>query len=192
MKTYYCVIIIGDYSNIENILTPLISGKYNNLVLQELFISTFESNLDLMDIETQLINNQKSYIVTKMDGDNFGSIILDPKTQNHLFYDYLQKINNINNNIIKPDDLPFIDDASVDIDFTSAEEEEDFNNWIQECTNDETYGPYYDMSSGIKSRSLTSRRNTLSLDEILDKITRCGYTNLTEDEKTLLNKYSQE
>jgi hypothetical protein len=48
-----------------------------------------------------------------------------------------------------------------------------------------------DDEDEIKTIIQKSKKNTLSLDDLLDKITEYGFNSLTENEKTLLQKLSK-
>jgi len=48
-----------------------------------------------------------------------------------------------------------------------------------------------DDEDEIKTIIQKSKKNTLSLDDLLDKITEYGFNSLTESEKTLLQKLSK-
>jgi hypothetical protein len=179
MKNYYCIIVIGDNKNTHEILSKLISGKFNNLDLNKVFVSTFESDYSIWEIEKTLFEHKKSFFLSKMDGENFTATIQDPKIQNDLFLDYVQKMISLNNR-----ELNEIDFQNFDI-IGDEPPEELFE---YEPTHDEIKSELEEIK---KNASKHRNKKELSLDELLDKINDVGYNKLTEFEKDTLKMYSQ-
>lgn len=180
MKNYYCIIVLGDNSNTETILRKVINGKFNHLDLAKVFVSTFESDLSLWEIEKTLITHKKSFFLTKMDTTNFSGIIQDTKIQDSLFLDFIQKITNINNEQILGEE----DHTPPSPDFFEYENNEfDIEKELNEIRKNSL--------NRFKNKYKKAVEVTLSLDELLDKINEVGYDNLSETEKDTLKKYSQ-
>lgn len=179
MIKYYCAVIIGDNNDTESILRKIINGKFNHLNLNKIFISTFESDYSLWEIEQFLNDSRKSFFLTKMDGNNFTAMIQDGKIQNDLFQDYIQKMIKLNNDIsTEYENLENQDNPPSDFfeyEANSFDIEEELNQ--------------------IRKKSFKNFKKpkevTLSLDELLDKIGQVGYENLTQNEKDTLKKYAQ-
>jgi len=182
MKKYYCIIVIGDNSNTETILNKVINGKFHNLNLNKIFVSTFESDNSIWEIEEILHKNKKSFFLTKMDGDNFTATIQDAKIQNDLFMDYVQKMIKFNNDQINIDehqefDIPLPEDLPPP----------DFFNYESETFNIEN--ELNEIKKKFSKRKPVEVE--LSLDELLDKISAVGYDKLSDFDKNTLKKYSQ-
>lgn len=179
MRKYYCIVIIGDNSNTEVVLRTVINGKFNHLNLNKIFVSTFESDYSIWEIEQMLHKHKKSFFLTKMDGDNFTATIQDPKIQNDLFLDYVQKMIEHNNKNI--DTSENIENQNFPPPDFFQYESEIFD--IEEELNQ--------IKNNVSKKKEKKKEVTLSLDELLDKINVVGYENLTENEKDTLKMYSQ-
>ena len=115
----------------------------------------------------------------KMDGDNFTATIQDPKIQNDLFLDYVQKMIEHNNKNI--DTSENIENQNFPPPDFFQYESEIFD--IEEELNQ--------IKNNVSKKKEKNKEVTLSLDELLDKINVVGYENLTENEKDTLKMYSQ-
>ena len=183
MKNYYCLIVIGRVDGIENTLSTLIEGTFMHKNLGKLFISTFESNFSIWEIEQILHGDKRSYFLTKMQGSNFTATVQDDQIQNDLFLDYVTKMvkqnDKINDEII---DFNIEINPSKKIDF--EDKIKDFLDSIKNNSN--TKNP---LKSKRKVKNVEVEPPTL--DEILDKINKVGYQKLTKFEKECLEKYSK-
>lgn len=179
MKNYYCIIVIGDNKNTHEILSKVINGKFNNLDLNKIFVSTFESDYSIWEIEEILHSNKKSFFLTKMDGENFTATIQDAKIQNDLFLDYVQKMISLNNKELNETDF-------LNFDIIGEEPPQDF--FDHEPNYDEIKSNLEEIK---RNTSKNKNKKTLSLDELLDKISVVGYDNLSDFEKDTLKMYSE-
>lgn len=182
MKNYYCIIVLGDNSNTETILRKVINGKFNHLNLIKVFVSTFETDLSLWEIEKTLISHKKSFFLTKMDTTNFSGIIQDSKIHDSLFLDFIEKITNISNQESLNEEE--YDQTPPPPDFFEYESNEfDIEKELNEIRKNSL--------NRFKNKYKKAVEVTLSLDELLDKINEVGYDNLSETEKDTLKKYSE-
>jgi predicted nucleotide-binding protein (sugar kinase/HSP70/actin superfamily) len=181
MKNYYCIIVIGDNKNTQEILSKVINGKFNTLDLNKIFVSTFESDHNIWEIEKFLFENKKSFFLSKMDGENFTATIQDAKIQNDLFLDYVQKMISLNNRELN------------EIDFQNFEiiDEEPPKDFFDFDPNYDEIKSELDEIKKNASKYKNKGRKELSLDELLDKINDVGYDKLTDFEKDTLKTYSE-
>lgn len=182
MKNYYCIIVIGDNKNTHEILSKLINGKFNNLDLNRVFVSTFESDYNIWEIEKTMFEHKKSFFLSKMDGENFTATIQDAKIQNDLFLDYVQKMISLNNKELNETDF-------LNFDIISDEEPpQDF--FDHEPNYDEIKSNLEEIKKNV-SKYKNKNKKELTLDELLDKINDVGYDKLTDFEKDTLKMYSE-
>lgn len=179
MKKYYCLIVIGNkLDGIEDTLNKVIDGKFMHKKFNDIiFISTFESEFSIWEIEEILHRDKRSYFLTKMDGNNFTATVQDINIQNDLFLDYVNKMTAFNDAKIEENDRP------KPIDMDRIEEfirKQDFLNSIKKDSN---------HFGSRKKKEKTPVPPTL--DELLDKINRVGYKKLTKFEKECLENYSK-
>ena len=179
MKNYYCIIVIGDNKNTQEVLSKVINGKFNNLDLNKIFVSTFESDYSIWEIEEILHSKKKSFFLSKMDGENFTATIQDAKIQNDLFLDYVQKMIAANNKELDETDF-------LNFDIIGEEPPQDFFDY--EPNHEEIKAELEEIK---KNTSKHKNKKQLSLDELLDKINDVGYNNLSDFEKDTLKKYSE-
>jgi hypothetical protein len=177
MKNYYCLIIIGDVTGVEEILSKVIEGNHHYCNMGKIFIATFESNFSIWEIEEILHANKKSYFLTKMDGSNFTATIQDMKIQNDLFLDYVLKMTKINNEI---------SNNQPQINFDPIDEAQKFTEFLDSIKNFSNRKPLKRLKK-VKNIDIIPP----TLDEILDKINSVGYNKLTKFEKECLEKYSK-
>lgn len=183
MKNYYCLVSLGDHTNTANILTNVINGKFHHINLNKVFISTFESDYELQEIENLLIEFKLTFFLTKMTPTNFTAFFQNPTIQSDLFSDYIDKITKFSNDIT---------DLTDKINKTG-------NNWAYFDINSDYF--YFGSKDGDKREindmfdDMIDKRKTKeiipSLDELLEKINLVGLENLTEREKGYLRKYSE-
>lgn len=179
MKNYYCLIVVGDISKIEDILSMVIDGRFTFKNLGKLFISTFESSFSIWEIEKILHGNMKSYFLTKMQGHNFTASVQDEKIQNDLFLDYINKLTKENDEI---------NQNSFNVNFTDIPNFDDrLNNFLNSIKNN----PFENKSNKQRRKKKEENQIPPTLDELLDKINKVGFEKLTKFEKECLEKYSK-
>lgn len=183
MKNYYCLIVIGRVEGIENTISGVIEGTFNHKNLGKLFISTFESNFSIWEIEQILHGDKRSYFLTKMQGSNFTATIQDEQIQNDLFLDYVTKMvkqnDKINNEFI---------DFNIEINpYKKNDFDEKIKDFLDSIKNNSN--PKNPFKNKRKIKNVEVEPPTL--DEILDKINRVGYQKLTKFEKECLENYSK-
>lgn len=176
MKKYYCLIVIGNVEKLEETLNfNIIKGAFMHKNFGKIFISTFESNLSIWEIEEILHKEKRSYFLTKMDGSNFTATVQDINIQNDLFLDYVNKMTSMSNDASdnEPPKIEFIEPIDLD------EEIKDI----------------IDTFKGNFSKKPTKRfkkeKVPPTLDELLDKINVVGLEKLTDFEKECLKSYSK-
>lgn len=188
MKKYYCLIVIGNIEMLEETLnSKIIAGTFMHKNFGKIFISTFESDLSIWEIEEILHGEKRSYFLTKMEGHNFTATVQDMNIQNDLFSDYVTKMvkkndENINLPLDFNDINPFNFDQKIPSDFN-----EKINNFLDSIKNNNF------NNKSLKSRKKSKKVELIppTLDEILDKINKVGYQKLSKFEKECLEKYSK-
>lgn len=183
MKNYYCLIVIGNVNGVEETISKVIDGKFMHKDLGKLFISTFESEFSIWEIEQILHGDRRSYFLTKMQGSNFTATVQDMDMQNDLFLDYVNKM--VTENDKHSDD----NDQNIDslklksIDFEKVKKFMDsFKNENFEIKNTSPYRKYKKKDENLEIPTL---------DELLDRINKVGYSKLTKFEKKCLEDYSK-
>jgi hypothetical protein len=187
MKNYYCLIVIGKVEGMENTLTKVIEGKFMHKNLGKLFISTFESNFSIWEIEQILHGERRSYFLTKMQGSNFTATVQDEQIQNDLFLDYVTKMVQLNDNINNDLTNFNIEDPFESKKINPMDFEDKINEFLNNIKNNS------DGKNPFKSRKKVKNVEIEppTLDEILDKINKVGYQKLTKFEKECLENYSK-
>jgi len=182
-KNYYCLITLGENEDVPNILSHLINGKFHHLDLKKVFISTFESNFELGEIENLLIDLKKNFFLNKMSPTSFTAQIMDAKIDEDLFSDYVQKLINLNNNISQEKSENMDDSEYYDMRKDENLPPEDFF-----LKNQNDYEIFLNSLKNFKKRK---NEPVPTIDDILDRISEVGLENLTEKEMDYLVKYSK-
>ena len=169
----YCLVGLGNVKNLTEILKELATSEVSFVSGTGLIIATFMSELNVSDIEKRLNKDEKSYIVFEMTPGFFSANIRDDKFQNTLFggkIDNTEFYQNIQDSL----DIFKQMDLFKDIEDMHEEEEDDF-------------------MAVIDFMKKTHKREEVEpdLDDILDKISKVGFENLSDKEKVLLEKYSK-
>lgn len=189
MKNYYCIIVLGDNTETKTLIDKITHGVHNHLDLKKVWISTFESDLDIFKIEAIMVKYNKNFFLSKMDSQAFSAGIQDEKLHNSLFKDFIEKMkkenddiaNQIIENQIKSYDFPPIDPV-----------------WGEDMTDNIDRAKKFRESM---ERNMKNNKNlrkkvievevSYTLDELLDKISSVGYDKLSETEKKQLKKFSE-
>jgi len=169
----YCLVGLGNVKNLTGILEELATSEVSFVSGTGLIIATFMSELNVSDIEQRLNKDEKSYIVFEMTPGFFSANIRDDKFQNTLFggkIDNTEFYQNIQDSL----DIFKQMDLFKDIEDMQEEEEDDFMTVID-----------------FMKKSHKREEVEPDLDEILDKISKVGFENLSDKEKVLLEKYSK-
>jgi len=169
----YCLVGLGNVKNLTGILEELATSEVSFVSGTGLIIATFMSELNVSDIEKRLNKDEKSYIVFEMTPGFFSANIRDDKFQNTLFggkIDNTEFYQNIQDSL----DIFKQMDLFKDIEDMQEEEEDDFMTVID-----------------FMKKSHKREEVEPDLDEILDKISKVGFENLSDKEKVLLEKYSK-
>ncbi len=169
----YCLVGLGNVKNLTGILEELATSEVSFVSGTGLIIATFMSELNVSDIEQRLNKDEKSYIVFEMTPGFFSANIRDDKFQNTLFggkIDNTEFYQNIQDSL----DIFKQMDLFKDIEDMHEEEEDDFMTVID-----------------FMKKSHKREEVEPDLDEILDKISKVGFENLSDKEKVLLEKYSK-
>ena len=184
-KHYYCLISLGENQNMVNILTNIINGKFNHLDMKKVFISTFESNFELGEIENLLIDFKKNFFLTKMSPTNFTAHIMDVKIDEDLFSDYVQKLIKLNNDTSEEKSKE-IDDS----DYYDMRKDEEIPPASFFLNNEHEYEIFLNSLKNFRKKK--KEKDTVpTLNELLDKISEVGLENLSEKEKEYLENYSK-
>ena len=169
----YCLVGLGNVKNLTGILEELATSEVSFVSGTGLIIATFMSELNVSDIEKRLNKDEKSYIVFEMTPGFFSANIRDDKFQDTLFggkIDNTEFYQNIQDSL----DIFKQMDLFKDIEDMHEEEEDDFMTVID-----------------FMKKSHKREEVEPDLDEILDKISKVGFENLSDKEKVLLEKYSK-
>jgi hypothetical protein len=170
--------MFGDFQDSDRVrainicLTPMVSSKELKFSKSDTFIiSHFESDWDLDYINSYIkdvLNNQVDMVIVS-PSENV-TILANNDFVSHLT-DLEQEIENSN---VQPD--------TVKIHSGFEKLQQEMMDMMEEDDDDE---------DEIKTIIQKSKKNTLSLDDLLDKITEFGFNSLTENEKKLLQKLSK-
>ena len=169
----YCLVGLGNVKNLTGILEELATSEVSFVSGTGLIIATFMSELNVSDIEKRLNKDEKSYIVFEMTPGFFSANIRDDKFQDTLFggkIDNTEFYQNIQDSL----DIFKQMDLFKDIEDMHEEEEDDFMTVID-----------------FMKKSHKREEVEPDLDDILDKISKVGFENLSDKEKVLLEKYSK-
>jgi len=169
----YCLVGLGNVKNLTGILEELATSEVSFVSGTGLIIATFMSELNVSDIEKRLNKDEKSYIVFEMTPGFFSANIRDDKFQDTLFggkIDNTEFYQNIQDSL----DIFKQMDLFKDIEDMHEGEEDDYMTIID-----------------FMKKSHKKEEVEPDLDEILDKISKVGFENLSDKEKVLLEKYSK-
>jgi len=172
--------MFGDFQDSDRVrainicLTTMVSSKELKFSKSDTFIiSHFESDWDLDYINSYIkdvLNNQVDMVIVS-PSENV-TILANNDFVSHLT-DLEQEIENSN---VQPD--------TVKIHSGFEKLQQEMMDMMEEDDDD-------DDEDEIKTIIQKSKKNTLSLDDLLDKITEFGFNSLTENEKKLLQKLSK-
>lgn len=175
----YLITMLGDFQDNDRVrainicLAPMVSSKELKLSnTNTLIISHFESDWDLNNITSyvkDVLNNQVDMVIVS-PSENV-SILANNDFASHLT-DLEQEIENPN---VQPD--------TVKVHSGFEKLQQDMMDMMEEDDDDD--------EDEIKTIIQKYKKNTLSLDDLLDKITEFGFNSLTENEKKLLQKLSK-
>jgi hypothetical protein len=169
----YCLVGLGNVKNLTGILEELATSEVSFVSGTGLIIATFMSELNVSDIEKRLNKDEKSYIVFEMTPGFFSANIRDDKFQDTLFggkIDNTEFYQNIQDSL----DIFKQMDLFKDIEDMHEGVEDDYMTIID-----------------FMKKSHKKEEVEPDLDEILDKISKVGFENLSDKEKVLLEKYSK-
>jgi len=169
----YCLVGLGNVKNLTGILEELATSEVSFVSGTGLIIATFMSELNVSDIEKRLNKDEKSYIVFEMTPGFFSANIRDDKFQDTLFggkIDNTEFYQNIQDSL----DIFKQMDLFKDIEDMQEGEEDDYMTIID-----------------FMKKSHKKEEVEPDLDDILDKISKVGFENLSDKEKVLLEKYSK-
>ena len=169
----YCLVGLGNVKNLTGILEELATSEVSFVSGTGLIIATFMSELNVSDIEKRLNKDEKSYIVFEMTPGFFSANIRDDKFQDTLFGG-------------KIDNTEFYQNIQDSLDiFKQMDLFKDIED-MQEGVEDD-----YMTIIDFMKKSHKKEEVEPDLDEILDKISKVGFENLSDKEKVLLEKYSK-
>lgn len=197
MLNYYCLTIIGNASGVDEFLGRISNNKQNSLLLNGLTIFTFETLYDISFIEKFIAD--KNFLLSKMnDLTGFTAMLTDVNAHTHLFGDYMEQKIKDEMDKFKDELKKDVEDEQnyVDFEMSQSEDEnyEEIKEWMQDLRNRDWE---FDTQTNSWHRKNVTRpekadvKCNLTLDELLDKIGKVGYINLTSDEQKLLDNYSQ-
>lgn len=169
----YCLVGLGNVKNLTGILEELATSEVSFVSGTGLIIATFMSELNVSNIEKRLNKDEKSYIVFEMTPGFFSANIRDDKFQDTLFggkIDNTEFYQNIQDSL----DIFKQMDLFKDIEDMHEGVEDDYMTIID-----------------FMKKSHKKEEVEPDLDEILDKISKVGFENLSDKEKVLLEKYSK-
>jgi hypothetical protein len=130
------------------------------------------SSWNISEIEDFLNENEKSYIVFEMTPGFFSANIRDDKFQETLFGGPIENTSFFQN---IEDTLSQLKDIDLFNDIQGEEIEDD----------------YMTIMDFMKNSFKKEEEKEPELDEVLDKISRVGFENLSEKEKVFLDNYSK-
>lgn len=175
----YLITMFGNFQDSDSVraikicLAPMVSSKELKFSKSDSFIiSHFQSEWDIDYITSYIkdvLNNQVDMVIVS-PSENV-TILANNDFVSHL-EDLEQEIENSN---VQSDTV------KVHIGFEKLQQE--IMDMMEEDDDDD--------EDEIKTIIQKSKKNTLSLDDLLDKITEYGFNSLTESEKKLLQKLSK-
>ena len=175
----YLIIMFGDFQDSDRVrainicLAPMVSSKELKFSKSDSFIiSHFQSEWDIDYITSYIkdvLNNQVDMVIVS-PSENV-TILANNDFVSHL-EDLEQEIENSN-----------VQSDTVKVHSGFEKLQQEIMDMMEEDDDDD--------EDEIKTIIQKSKKNTLSLDDLLDKITEYGFNSLTENEKTLLQKLSK-
>ena len=175
----YLITMFGNFQDSDRVrainicLAPMVSSKELKFSKSDSFIiSHFQSEWDIDYITNYIkdvLNNQVDMVIVS-PSENV-TILANNDFVSHLT-DLEQEIENSN---VQPDTVKM---------YSGFEKlQQEMMDMMEEDDDDD--------EDEIKTIIQKSKKNTLSLDDLLDKITEFGFNSLTENEKKLLQKLSK-
>lgn len=168
----YCLVGLGNIKDLTKLLTEISESEVSFVSGTGLVIATFMSSWNISEIEKYLNENEKSYIVFEMTPGFFSANIRDEKFQETLFGGPIENtpfFQNIEDTLSQLKDIDLFNDLQ-------GEEIED---------------DYMTIMDFMKNTLKKEEEKEPELDEVLDKISRVGFENLSEKEKVFLDNYSK-
>jgi hypothetical protein len=175
----YLITMFGDFQDSDRVrainicLAPMVSSKELKFSKSDSFIiSHFQSEWDIDYITSYIkdvLNNQVDMVIVS-PSENV-TILANNDFVSHL-EDLEQEIENSN-----------VQSDTVKVHSGFEKLQQEIMDMMEEDDDDD--------EDEIKTIIQKSKKNTLSLDDLLDKITEYGFNSLTENEKTLLQKLSK-
>ena len=168
----YCLVGLGNIKDLTKLLTEISECEVSFVSGTGLVIATFMSSWNISEIEKYLNENEKSYIVFEMTPGFFSANIRDDKFQQTLFGGPIENTSFFQN---IEDTLSQLKDIDLFNDLQGEEIEDD----------------YMTIMDFMKNNLKKEEEKEPDLDEVLDKISRVGFENLSEKEKVFLDNYSK-
>lgn len=168
----YCLVGLGNIKDLTKLLTEISESEVSFVSGTGLVIATFMSSWNISEIEKYLNENEKSYIVFEMTPGFFSANIRDDKFQETLFGGPIENTSFFQN---IEDTLSQLKDIDLFNDLQGEEIEDD----------------YMTIMDFMKNNLKKEEEKEPELDEVLDKISRVGFENLSEKEKVFLDNYSK-
>jgi len=168
----YCFVGLGNIKDLTKLLTEISESEVSFVSGTGLVIATFMSSWNISEIEKYLNENEKSYIVFEMTPGFFSANIRDDKFQETLFGGPIENTSFFQN---IEDTLSQLKDIDLFNDLQGEEIEDD----------------YMTIMDFMKNSFKKEEEKEPDLDEVLDKISRVGFENLSEKEKVFLDNYSK-
>ena len=168
----YCLVGLGNIKDLTKLLTEISESEVSFVSGTGLVIATFMSSWNISEIEKYLNENEKSYIVFEMTPGFFSANIRDDKFQQTLFGGPIENTSFFQN---IEDTLSQLKDIDLFNDLQGEEIEDD----------------YMTIMDFMKNNLKKEEEKEPELDEVLDKISRVGFENLSEKEKVFLDNYSK-
>lgn len=168
----YCLVGLGNIKDLTKLLTEISESEVSFVSGTGLVIATFMSSWNISEIEKYLNENEKSYIVFEMTPGFFSANIRDDKFQETLFGGPIENTSFFQNT---EDTLSQLKDIDLFNDIQGEEIEDD----------------YMTIMDFMKNNFKKEEEKEPDLDEVLDKISRVGFENLSEKEKVFLDNYSK-
>lgn len=168
----YCLVGLGNIKDLTKLLTEISESEVSFVSGTGLVIATFMSSWNISEIEKYLNENEKSYIVFEMTPGFFSANIRDEKFQETLFGGPIENtafFQNIEDTLSQLKDIDLFNDIQ-------GEEIED---------------DYMTIMDFMKNTFKKEEEKEPELDDVLDKISRVGFENLSEKEKVFLDNYSK-
>ena len=168
----YCLVGLGNIKDLTKLLTEISESEVSFVSGTGLVIATFMSSWNISEIEKYLNENEKSYIVFEMTPGFFSANIRDDKFQQTLFGGPIENTSFFQN---IEDTLSQLKDIDLFNDLQGEEIEDD----------------YMTIMDFMKNTFKKEEEKEPELDDVLDKISRVGFENLSEKEKVFLDNYSK-